>query len=133
MAAYSYCMLWLMKKKDDMNQQLWWSRQCKERGASIYFSKGLSAVHLKISFKHTSTREMLELVRLKTCNYNYFIAQSDLHFGELIISIIVSSKIDENCCKQTLARHLDFGRAGSLYFTVILNLPQLTAYAPSSE
>ena len=44
-----------------------------------------------------------ELVRLKTGNYIYFIAQANLHFGELIISIIVVSKIDENCCKQTLA------------------------------
>ena len=86
-----------------MNQQLWWSRQCKEGGARIYFSKGLSTVHLNISFKHTSTREMSELVRLKTGNYIYFIAQVNLQFGELIISIIVVSKIDENCCKQTLA------------------------------
>ena len=92
-----------MKEKGYMNQQLWWSRQCKERGASIYFSKGLSAVHLNFSFKHTSTREMSELVRLKTGNYIYFIAQANLHFDELIISIIVVSKIDENCCKQTLA------------------------------
>ena len=46
---------------------------------------------------------MSELVRLKTGNYIYFIAQANLHFGELIISIIVVSKIDENCCKQTLA------------------------------
>ena len=30
--------------------------------------------------------------------------------------------------------YLDFGRAGSLYYvTVILKLPQLTAYARSSE
>ena len=86
-----------------MNQQLWWSRQCKERGASIYFSKSLSAVPLNISFKHTRTREMSELVRLKTGNYIYFIAQANLHFGELINSIIVVSKIDENRCKQTLA------------------------------
>ena len=85
-----------------MNQQLWWSRQCKERGASIYLSKGLSAVHLNISFKHSGTREMSELVRLKTGNYIYYFAHADLHFGELI-SIIVVSKIDENCCKQTLA------------------------------
>ena len=70
-------LLGLMKKKDYTNQQLWWSRQCKESGASIYFSKGLSAVHLKISCKHTSTREMLELFRLKTGNYIYFIAQAD--------------------------------------------------------
>ena len=46
---------------------------------------------------------MSELVRLKTGNYIYFIEQANLRFGELIISIIVVSKIDENCCKQTLA------------------------------
>ena len=92
-----------MKEKDDMNQQLWWSRQCKESGASIYISKDLSAVNLNISFKHTSTREMSELVRLKTGNYIYFISQANLHFGELIISIKVVLKIDENYCKQTLA------------------------------
>ena len=33
-----------------------------------------------------------ELVRLKTGNYIYFIAQANLHFGELIISIIVVFK-----------------------------------------
>ena len=38
----------------------------QRRGASMYFSKGLSAVHVNISFKHTSTRELSELVRLKT-------------------------------------------------------------------
>ena len=85
-----------MKEKDYRKQQLWWSRQCKERGARIYFSKGLSAVHLNISFKHTSTREMSEPVSLKTGNYIYCIVQADLHYGELIISIIVVSKIDEN-------------------------------------
>ena len=48
--------------------------QRKERGTSMYFSKGLSAtsmyfskglsaVHVNISFKHTSTRELSELVR----------------------------------------------------------------------
>ena len=78
-----------MKEKDYMNKHIWWSRQCKERGASIYFLKGLSAVHLNISFKHTSTSEKSGPVRLKTGNYIYFIAQADLHFGELIISIIV--------------------------------------------
>ena len=46
---------------------------------------------------------MSELVKLETGNYIYFIAQADLHFGELIISIIVVSKIVENCCKQTLS------------------------------
>ena len=29
--------------------------------------------------------------------------------------------------------YLDLGRAGSLRFTVILNLPQITAYARGSE
>ena len=96
-----------------MNQQLWWSRQCKGRRASIYFSKGLSAVHLNISFEHTSTREMSELVRLKTGNYIYFIAQANLHFGELIISIVVVSKID--VVNKHWRVYLDFGRAGSLY------------------
>ena len=80
-----------MKEKDYMNQQLWWSRQYKEKGASIYFSKGLSAVHLTISFS-IQVQEMSELVRLKTGNYIYFIAQANLHFGELIISIIVVFK-----------------------------------------
>ena len=53
----------------------------------MYFSKGLSADHLNISFKHTSTRELSELIRLKTGNYIYFIAQADLQFGDFIISI----------------------------------------------
>ena len=51
----------------------------------MYFSKGLSAVHVNISFKHSSTRELSELV--KDGNYIYFIAQADLHFDELVISI----------------------------------------------
>ena len=38
----------------------------QRKGNKHVFSKGLSAVHLNISFKHTSTRELSELVRLKT-------------------------------------------------------------------
>ena len=89
-----------MNEKDYMNQQLWWSRQYKERGASIFFFKRFECSSFKHFIQHTSTREMSELVRLKT---GYFISQANLYFGELIISIIVVSKIDENCCKQTLA------------------------------
>ena len=65
MAVYSYCIAWAYERDRlyEPCKQLWWSRQCKERGTSIYFSKGLSAVHVNISFKHTSTRELSELVR----------------------------------------------------------------------
>ena len=65
MAVYSYCIAWAYERERlyEPCKQLWWSRQCKERGTSMYFSKGLSAVHVNISFKHTSTRELSELVR----------------------------------------------------------------------
>ena len=59
--------------------------------------------------------------------------QADLHFGELIISIIVVSKIVRIVVNKHWRVYLDFERAGSLYFTAIFNLPQLTAYARSSE
>ena len=50
MAVYSYCIAWAHERERLYEPTTWWSRQCKERGASIYFSKGLSAVHLNISF-----------------------------------------------------------------------------------
>ena len=102
MAVYSYCITLAHERERLYEPTTLVEQTMQERGASIYFSKGLSAVHLNISFKHTNTREMSELVRVKTGNYIYFIAQANLHFGELIISIIVVSKIDESCCKQTL-------------------------------
>ena len=74
----------------------------QRKGSKHILFKRFECSSLNISFKHTSTREMSELVKLKTGNYIYFIAQANLHVGELIISIIVVSKIDENCCKQTL-------------------------------
>ena len=49
------------------------------------FSKGLSDVHLNISFRYTRTRELSELVRLKTSIY--WVTRSDLYFCELMISI----------------------------------------------
>ena len=61
MVVYSYCIAWAYEI-DGLHEpckQLWWSRQCKEKGKG----KGLSAVHVNISFKHTSTRELSELVR----------------------------------------------------------------------
>ena len=42
---------------------------------------------------------------------------------------IVVLKIDENRCKQTLASLPCFGAYRSSQFTVIINLPQNTAYA----
>ena len=65
MAVFTYCIAWAYERDRlyEPCKQLWWSRQCKERGTSMYFSKGLSAVHENISFKHTSTRELSELVR----------------------------------------------------------------------
>ena len=64
MAVYSYCIAWAYERERlyEPCKQLW-SRQCKERGTSMYFSKGLSAVHVNISFMHTGTRELSELVR----------------------------------------------------------------------
>ena len=50
MAVYSISIAWAHERENYTNQQLWWSRQYKESGASIYFSIGLSAVHLNISF-----------------------------------------------------------------------------------
>ena len=65
MAVYSYCTAWAYERDRLYKpcKQLLWIRQCKKRGTSMYFSKGLSAVHVNISFKHTSTRELSELVR----------------------------------------------------------------------
>ena len=50
MAVYSYCIAWAYERDRlyEPCKQLWWSRQCKERGTSMYFSKGLSAVHVNI-------------------------------------------------------------------------------------
>ena len=53
----------------------------------MYFSKGLSAIHLNLSFRYTSTRELSELIRLKTGNYIYWVTRADLYFGELMIRI----------------------------------------------
>ena len=53
----------------------------------MYFSKGLSAVHLNISFRYTRTRELSELIRLKTDNYIYWVTWADLYFDERMISI----------------------------------------------
>ena len=88
MAVFSYCIAWAYERDRlyEPCKQLWWRRQCKERGTSMYFSKGLSAVHVNISFKHTSTR-VVRIGWIKDGNYIYFIAQTDLHFGELVISI----------------------------------------------
>ena len=103
MAVYSYCIT-LAHERERLYEPTNLVEQTMQRkGSKHILFKRLSAIHLNFSFKHTSTREMSELVRLKTGNYIYFIAQANLHFGELIISIIVVSKIDENCCKQTLA------------------------------
>ena len=105
MAVYSYCIA-LAHERERLYETTTLVEQTMQRKGSkhlLFIGVHLSAVHLNISFKHTSTREMSELVRLKTGYHIDLIAQANLHFGELIISIIVVSKIDENCCKQTLA------------------------------
>ena len=101
---YSYCIT-LAHERERLYKPTTLVEQTMQRKGSkhILFKKFECSLFINISFKHTSTREMSELVRFKTGNYIYFIAQVNLHFGELIISIIVVSKIDENCCKQTLA------------------------------
>ena len=65
MAVFCYCIAGAYERDRlyEPCKQLWWSRQCKGRGTSMYFSKCLSAVYVNISFKHTSTRELSELVR----------------------------------------------------------------------
>ena len=36
---------------------------------------------------YTGTKELLEVVRFKTCNYVYWFTRADLHFDEIIFSI----------------------------------------------
>ena len=55
MAVYSYCIAWAYERDRlyELYKQLWWSRQCKERGTSMYFLKGLSAVHSSIQVQES--------------------------------------------------------------------------------
>ena len=92
MAVYSYCIAWARER-----EKLYEPTTLVEQTIQRKWSKHILFKRFECSsFKHfiqlTSTREMSELVRLKTGNYIYFIAQANLHFGELIISIIVVSK-----------------------------------------
>ena len=99
MAVYSYCIAWA-HERERLYEPTTLVEQTMQRKGSF---KRFECSSFKHFIQHTSTREMSELVRLKTGNYIYFMAQANLHFGELIISIIEVSKIDENSCKQTLA------------------------------
>ena len=54
-----------MKETDYMNHvnNFGGADNAKKGKQACTFQKGLSAVHVNISFKHTSTRELSELVR----------------------------------------------------------------------
>ena len=103
MAVYSYCIALAHERERLYEPTTLVEQTIQRKGSKHILFKRFECSSFKHFIQHTSTREMSELVRLKTGNYIYFIAQANLHFGELIISIIVVSKIDENCCKQTLA------------------------------
>ena len=103
MAVYSYCIVWAHERERLYEPTTLVEQTMQIKKSKHILFKRFECSSLNITFEHTSTREMSELVKVKTGNYIHFIAQTDLHFGKLIISIIVVSKIDENCCKQTLA------------------------------
>ena len=66
MAVYSYYIAWAHEKERLYEPTTLVEQTMQRKGSKHILSKGLSAVHLNISFKHTSKREMSELVRLKT-------------------------------------------------------------------